>query len=101
MSEPTPTNCTRCGKAVLTGTVEELWPMTLDAEEVAHQDALVLYRHKITLVQVKLSTLGETRVTLSRMYHPATSAGDWITLLPHLCTVTRGGRIEPRERYDY
>jgi hypothetical protein len=101
VSEPEPTNCERCGKAVLAGTVEELWKMQLDAEEVAEEDARVMHRHKITLIQVKLSTLGETRVTMSRMYYPDAS-GDWLNLLPHLCTVTRGGRIDRLgERYAY
>ena len=88
MSEPEPGNCTRCGKAVLSGTVEETYEMMLDPSPVPHADALVLYKHKIPLVQILIRDRGQgPAVVLSRMFWPYEEQAndEWVTLIPHGC----------------
>lgn len=87
MSEPEPANCPRCGKAVLSGTVEEIYPMVLDPREVPHADALVLHRYGIPIAQLLIRDRGQgPQVIMSRMFWPSEEEEtDWVTLLPHGC----------------
>lgn len=87
MSEPEPANCSRCGKAVLRGVVEDMYPMTLDPREVPHADAIVLRRYGIPIAQLLIKDRGRgPQVIMSRMFWPSEEEEtDWVTLLPHGC----------------
>lgn len=87
MAEPEPANCRRCDKAVLAGTVEELYVMQLSIVPVPHSDALVLHRYKVPLVDLLIRQVGgKPYVTSSRMFWPSPEPQeDWTTLQPHGC----------------
>jgi hypothetical protein len=90
MAEPELTHCGNCGKGIIAGLIEDVLEMKLDLAEVPYEDALVLERYRIVMAQVRLRALnGKVWVTYSRLFHGATEQGDWVTLMPHICTVTR------------
>ena len=89
MAEPEPTNCKRCGKGVLAGLVEEIYPMQLDLREVPYADACLLKRYGIPVVQVRLRKLGKSvHVSMSKMFEVWDGdPGDWVALMPHGCVI--------------
>lgn len=91
VSEPSPANCKKCGKVVLSGLVEEIYPMRLDGRPIPYPDAKLLHSYGIPVVEVLLSKVGaNVQVVMSRMLQESDDDEDptgWVALMPHRCLI--------------
>ena len=95
MSEPEPGNCKRCGKLVMVGTVEEMYLMQLNPRPlIPYEEALLLHKHKIPLVELLIRKAGsKVVVTSSRLFYPSeTQPEEWKILKAHDCDWNKWGK---------
>jgi hypothetical protein len=74
---------------VLKGTVEGIYSMTLDVEPVPFEDAIVLKRYKVPLVDL---TFRGDKIVSSAMFWPRENNDSTITVLAHSCTWNKWGK---------
>jgi hypothetical protein len=89
VSDLEPANCSRCGKIVLQGTVEETFTLRLDTESVPFSEALILHKWKVPLVDVRFR--GE-RIVSSAMFWPRENETGTLTFIIHRCSWDKWGK---------